>query len=349
MTHKGRMGCRRLLMACLAVIVAAGAISGCSPFRSRKHLDMGRFAEDMIAMAGEIQYGIGQLQPVYLRDYMDTPELQSLESKAEPAQQLVREVIGYSIQLVTVGDSRKPDAEKAVALAGYLEDVLPAVISGSGPTLALTHAEVDTILADIRAQTNYLDAIAAAQPVVDEVAIVSGEIFDELKSAMDLAVGAVRHRIEERYRDVRAADRLLQQRQIQTVYNIGYLAEIRRGAPGAIDSLLAREPSLPALVDTRDGLDAEEIQRIEDRMLTMLTRLREVRTQLEPDLDMYFRQQHELDELYNGWAAQLRKARVSIVAWARAHKRMAQGVTDPAEIDVLGIARKASGSVLPIP
>jgi hypothetical protein len=148
---------------------------------------------------------------------------------------------------------------------------------------------------------------------------------------------------------VRTADALLAKRQIFTVYDIAFLPQIRRGVPGALDSLLAREPSLPALIDPSNGLDAAEVQRVEDRLLEILTRLREVREQLEPDIAMYFRQQNELDQVENTWNAELRKGRVSIVAWARAHKRMSQGVTDPAQIDVLGIARKASGGVLPVP
>jgi hypothetical protein len=325
------------------------ALAGCSSFKSKKRLDMGRFAEDMIAVAGEIQYSLGQNQAIYIRDYIDTPEMVPLRIQTERAKGLVRGVISYSIQLVTVGDSRKPGPEQALALAGYLEDALQGVIGGPEPPLDLTRTELDTILADIRGQKKFLDAISAAQPVVDEVAIASGKIFDDTKSAMDTAVVAVRRRITERFHDVRLADELLERRQIQTVFNIAYLPQIRMGVPGALDSLLVNEPSLPALVDTRDGLDASEIQRIEDRLLTILTRLREVRDQLEPDIEMYYQQQNELDKMENLWHAELRKARVSVVAWARAHKRMAQGITDPASIDILGIARKASGTILPIP
>jgi hypothetical protein len=157
---------------------------------------MGRFAEDMIAVAGEIQYGLGQQRAGSLREYIDIPEMVPLRIEAERAKQLVRGVITYSIQLVTVGDSNKPEREKAKALAEYLEGVLPVVLEGPGPTLNLTPTRVDTILANIRAQKKYLDAIGAAQPVVDEVAIASGEIFDNLKAAMDAAILAVRNRIE---------------------------------------------------------------------------------------------------------------------------------------------------------
>lgn len=340
---------RRALNLSLVSLFFVGILTGCSSFKKTTRLDMGRFAEDMIAVAGEIQYSLGQKKAIYIRDYLDTPELVPLKYQTELAKALVRGVIGYSIQLVTVGDSRKPDPEKALALAGYLEKALEPVTVGPEAKLDLTSAEVDTILADIRAQKKFLDAINSAQPIVDEVAIASGKIFDDTKTAMDIAVEAVRQRIEERFKDVRQADEFLARRQIHTVYNIAYLPQIRLGVPGALDSLMVREPSLPALVDPSDGLNASEIQRIEDRLLAMLTRLREVRTQLVPDIEMYFKQQEELDEIENLWHAELRKARVSIVAWARAHKRMAQGVTDPADIDVLGIARKASGTMLPLP
>lgn len=337
----------RSLSLCLLGIIVADVLVGCSHFKPKKYLDMGRFAEDMIAVAGEIQYSLGQQQAIYLRDYNDAPELLPVRKEAERARRLVRGVIAYSIQLVTLGDSRKPEVDKAAALADYLEGVVPVQMEGQERALGLTRAQVDTILADVRTQEQYLDAIAAAQPLVDEVAIASGQIFDDLKAAMDVAINSTRRRIEDRYRDIRAADELLKQRQIQTVYNIAFLQPIRLGVPGALDSLIAREPSLPGLVNARDGLDAKEIQRIEDRMLDILRRLSEVRKQLEPDIDMYFKQQRELDDLDAVWNAELRKGRIAVVAWARAHKRMAGGMIDPADIDVIGIARKASGKLMP--
>lgn len=342
---------KRAIPACLVGIILIGMLAGCSSFRSKfsssKRLDMGRFAEDMIAVAGEIQYSLGQQKAVYLRDYADIPELLPLQKEANRAKRLVREVIAYSIQLVTIGDSRKPDTEKAAALAEYLYDVVPVDISGRGTALNLTRAQVDTILTDVRSQQKFLDAIAAAQPLVDEVAIASGEIFDSLKTNMDAVVNATRLRIDQRYGDIRVADELLKQRQIQVVYNLAFLRQIRLGVPGAADSLLAREPALAALVDTDNGIDNDEMLLIEDRMLGAMRALREIRDQLEPDIEMYFRQHHELDELSNGWNAELRKGRVAIIAWARAHKRMSQGVIDPADINLLGIARKAAGAALP--
>jgi hypothetical protein len=337
------------LVVCVVGLVAVSALIGCSSFKSKKRLDMGRFAEDMITVAGEIQYSLGQQRAVYLRDYADIPELTPVRLQAGRAKQLVRGVIAYSIQLVTIGDSQMPEGEKSADLAEYLERVVPVKIEGDAGNPGPTPAEVDTVLANVRAQTRFLDAIAAAQPLVDDVSIASGEVFDELKNAMNAAVDATRRRIEERYGDILVADELLKRRQIELAYNLAYLRQMWLGVPGAADSLFAREPALPALVNARDGLDRKEILTIEQRILDNLRAVREIRTQLEPDLEMYYKQQHELDELESGWNAELRKARVAIVAWARAHKRMSQGVIDPADIDLLGIARKAAGSALPIP
>ena len=211
---------------------------------------MGGVAEDMIAVAGEIQYNLGQRRPVYLRGYHDTPQLVSLEYEAKRARMLVRGVIDYTIRLVTIGDSHRPESEKSSALADYLEDLLPAAIEETDLTLSLTRAQVDTIVANVRAQTTLLDALGAAQPVVDEVSITSRGIFDDAKTAMDAAVTALRQRIEDRFRDVRTADEKLERQQLVAVFGLDYLPQIRRGVPGALDSLLALEPSLPALVAT---------------------------------------------------------------------------------------------------
>lgn len=44
-----------------------------------------------------------------------------------------------------------------------------------------------------------------------------------------------------------------------------------------------------------------------------------------------------------------RRLNLAIVAWSRAHQRMAAGITDPAQIDIFGIAKKAAGAASPLP
>ncbi|MCZ6617121.1 MAG: hypothetical protein O7E57_03230 [Gammaproteobacteria bacterium] len=50
-----------------------------------------------------------------------------------------------------------------------------------------------------------------------------------------------------------------------------------------------------------------------------------------------------MEKTYN---ATLRTARVAIIAWDRGHQRLAAGVTEPAEIDLIGIARDAATAAI---
>ncbi len=46
--------------------------------------------------------------------------------------------------------------------------------------------------------------------------------------------------------------------------------------------------------------------------------------------------------------AALRRARVAIIAWDRGHQRLAAGITTPAQIDLIGIARGAGGGAVKV-
>ena len=72
-----------------------------------------------------------------------------------------------------------------------------------------------------------------------------------------------------------------------------------------------------------------------------------VRASVAPDLNEYRQARRELGIMDNEYRAALRQGSVAIIAWARAHDRLASGITDPAEINVLGIARKAAGGAVP--
>ena len=63
----------RIAMAATLTVWTVSAL-GCASFRSSKRLNLAPFAEDMIAVAGDIQYGLGQTYAVYLRGHGQTPE-----------------------------------------------------------------------------------------------------------------------------------------------------------------------------------------------------------------------------------------------------------------------------------
>jgi len=337
----------------VVILIAMGctfaAAIGCSKLRSSKRLNLGPFAEQMIAVAGDIQYGLAQEQPVYLRHYRKDPAVTEFLMRSFKVRAVVRGTISYSIETVTIGDSDLKGPQRAQAMANYLDGLLRPILMSPQPDLHLTIADLDTIITNVRAQKNLLDALGAAQPVIDEVAYSAGELFDEAKNALDDMLEYLRDKVDEEHADILLADRVLLKEQVSTVLGIGYIKAHREGDETAMDSLFAREPSILEVVKNPKNPSREDMSAIEQRLLFKLRSLREIRDQLTPDIELYWEKQKEIDRLSATYNAALRKATVAVLAWARAHARLAAGVIDPAEIDLLGIAKRAAGSATPIP
>ncbi len=323
--------------------------TGCSMMKSSKRMNLSPFAEDMIAVAGDIQYGLGQTYAVYLRGYGETPEAARMNVMAIKIRAIIRGSISYAIEVVSLADSRMSGPERALALGGKIEELMRPVVAPPAQALNLSSAELDTILADVRSKQSLLDGLSAAQPIINEIARVSGEIFEDTKNALDAAADATQREISATVAPVLARDAMLREYQLMGAGAIGLVAQYRRGDTAAMDSLKILIPSVADVASTEDGLTVAELHAIEDRLIFALETISNVRTQLAPDIELYWKQQAELEELVANFNAALRQARVAIIAWSRAHQRLASGITDPAEIDIFGIAKKAAGSYLPLP
>lgn len=330
-------------------LLATVILNGCATFQAQRRVDLAPFAEEMITLAGELQYGVGQINPVYIRQHIVPEDVAEVGVLAEKVRAIIRGTIAYSMQLVTLADSDMPGPEQAAALANYLDGVLRPILSSPRPDLDLTIAQLDTIVSRVGRQATLLDALKQAQPVIDESSRASQEVFDDMKISVDRAAEAIRARIEEDNAGVQKANSLLKKSQVGIVSRIEYISRYRRGEPAALDTLYMLEPSLEEVAPRIDGrVPAAQMAKIEERMLFMLRSLSELREQLYPDLELYWKQQQELDRLVNDYSAQLRKANVAVIAWARAHERLAAGVLDPAKIDLMGIARGAAGAANPL-
>ena len=340
-----------MMRAAMLLIVILGLLtsSGCSYFKSSRRLNLAPFAEDMVAVAGDIQYGLGQTYAVYLRGYGETPEAEELNFKAMRVRALIRGTISYALEVVALADSRKSGPERTLALANKVDELLRPVVKPPRPPLNISEAQLDTILADVRSRKDLLDGLSAAQPIINEVARLGGEIFEDTKRALDAAAAATQRRISDNIAPVLANDAKLRELQLRATGSIDLLVRYRHGDAAALDTLMAWVPSLEEKVSTKDGLSPAELNAIEDRLVFGLRTISEVRTQLAPDIELYRKQQAELEEMVASFNTALRQARVAVIAWSRAHQRLASGITDPADIDIFGLAKKAAGNYLPLP
>jgi hypothetical protein len=335
----------------LIVLLFSAAVlaPGCASFKSHKRMDLTPFAENMIEMAGDIQYGLAQEKVVYLRNYMDIPETRELEVYLGKIRAVMRGSIAYSIEIVTLSSSTLTGPEQCEALANYLDGLLRPAITAPVPPLHFSIGEFDTMLQNTREQKNLLDALSMTQPIVNEIARIISEILDDANLVVDEANNAIGTALDDNNEELITGIRTVREYQLHAIASIQYIAKHRRGVPNAFDTLLAMQPSLYEVVSNPEKPTAKDLAAAEQRLIYMMKTLQEFRAQMMPDLELYWKQQGELEDLTMMYKAALRKAQVTMIAWSRAHQRLASGVTDPAKIDVLGLAKKAAKNVGPVP
>ncbi len=334
------------VVAATIVLMLLSSLFGCSYFKGNRRMNLTPFAENMITLAADVQYGLAQKRPIYIREYLDIPEANTLRIYGNKIKKLVTGAIAYSIEVVTLSESPMSGKKKCEALADYLDELLSPVFEAPRPELRLTRADFDTMITDVRAQSGLLGALGAAQPLISEVARASGELTDQTKDVLDNFIMASQAKMDEDNRKVLETDRGLRASQLETVQAVGLLRAYRLGDESAIEALAATEPRIREMVKSGRKLTEKDLRAIEEQLIFKMTAISRVRDQLAPDIKHYWEMQRELDELNAAYNTALRKARIAVITWDRAHQRLAAGITDPAQIDVIGIARKAAKSVI---
>jgi hypothetical protein len=180
---------------------------------------------------------------VILQGYMDVPELHDYDRLGAKLRGTLRGSISYSIQVVTLGESDHTGPEQAGLLADYMDGLLRSVLEAPVPELHLSVEQFDTILADVRAAPELLAALRAAQPVIDEVARASGELFDQAATALEVVSAAIGKNVDADFAEVFEQDRWLRQKQLSITANIALLTSMYEGDVSAVDSLRSNLPS----------------------------------------------------------------------------------------------------------
>ena len=330
-----------LLVPCLLLL------AGCSTFKKSQRLDLSPFAEYTVNLASDIEFGLTTGSKVhYLMDYRSDPQV--LEHKAlwQYVRQLVRAIVAYSVEVTTLGGSKLPEAERNEEFAMFLDRLVRPSLAKYPDTIRITEAGLDSLLVDVREQKTFLDALGSAQPLIDEIARLSELIFDELQDSLDNTADHLLASIEEDNADVKFVRARLKEVQKRWVDSLMILGRIRRGEDDLWDKLLETEPQLADFLPQDREPTAADIQAVEDRLFYLMEKVVDFKEQYAPDMAYYRNQVLELDELYKSAMLHIKKSRVTVIVWARAHRDLARGVTDPAKIDIFDITKKAVKTAL---
>jgi hypothetical protein len=329
----------------LMVVLIASSVS-CSYVQQKKLLDFKPFAQYTISLAADIDYGITQQRIYYLRDFRGDPELTKHEGLWKGVRMILKGVVAYSVEVTTLGSSTLSGPERCDRLAEFLDNMTRPVLVKYPAVFNATTADLDTLLTNIRAQKDLLSGLSEAQPWIDELARVSDLVFDKVDDDLDAVARHLVARIDTVNADFVKYQKLAQELQNGSFGNLVLLGQYRRGETSALSRMFERDPQLKELVKSTDKLSLHEIQAIESRLVLKAQTAREFKEQLAPDLELYRKQQQELHDLYVNAKRQLRKARITVVVWSRAHRDLAQGVVEPAKINVFDLTKKAIDTAL---
>jgi hypothetical protein len=327
-------------------IVLMAAITGCSYLKPTTHLDFKPFAEYTITLAADIEYGLSRNKIHYLRELMNDPVVRQHGQMWEGVRTILKGVVAYSVEVTTLGSSTLSGPERCDKFAEFVDNLVRPVLQTYPGVLHATEADLDTLCANIREQEDLLGALGEAQPLIDELARVSDVVFDRVADDLDIIADHLVTKIDSMNAETISYYNLIRAWQSQVFASLVLLGEYRVGDETAMQKLLELDPQLGELIDKDNKLSINELQAIEDRLLVKAQKAREFKEQLQPDLELYRLQQGELADIYNNARRQLTKARITLVVWSRSHRNLAQGIVDPAKVNIFDLTKKAIDTAL---
>lgn len=337
---------RIVLIAILIVLMFS--LTSCSSFKKTTEVNLTPFAEQTITMAGSVNYGFMQIRAVYIREYtQQTPEVEELKLMVGQIRKVMRGIVAYSIQVVTLSQASKTGPERAEGLADFIEEILEPVKEQKEVELHYQEKNLDEILENIRKQETLLDALRIAQPLIDEITYVAETFLDKYKEQQQITVDALDQAIDAEFAPVISYARFLRESQAYVLTNLQLLYEYWKGDETALETLRQREtPSLSA-INMEDGLDMHELLQAEDIMIDRMSTITTLRSGIKPQLELYQRQKRELQDLNFEMDQTLQRTRAAITIWQRTHQAMAAGIIYPADINLFEISKKIVQVALP--
>lgn len=343
-----RIGKRFIAVLLIAVLVAV-LLPGCSVFKARTRPNLTPFAEHIIAMSEDIEYGFSEEPAIWLNKYADYPDIAPLlaefRESATMTRRILRGIVAYSIEVVTLAQSRGTGAEKANALADYINSLMGPAFEIKNVDLHITRADFDSIVVDMRKQQNLYDGLNSAQPVADEIARIIGEHIATTELLLFRLNEAITEAIQAEYAPQLAFRDILKEAQAEALHSVELIILAMEGDEGALDTLWEGDPTLFRGFRRNGPLTDEDAQVIVERAMVRFDRIETVRKSVWAELEAYEIEVLELHRLTMQGQKAVRRARATALAWAQAHRKLAAGVVDPAQIDMMGITQRVLGGV----
>jgi len=314
---------------------------------STTRLNMAPFAEHLVKLVGDIQFGLSGERPVYTRQYLDGPEAMAWIDTMDEFKRNLARIIAYSGRVVSLANSRLDGPKRAKALADFVDVVRPLEKGDTKIKFKYKEEEIQQILDNVRQQENLLAALQVAQPLVREAAVFLRTRVDEMKKNRLKVEKELENRIAADYEDVLKYNETLKRRQRHNFKMIGLFVKFHEEGDKSALKIVAKEDQQLAAMLSKTNMD---MVAADDQMIQLITSRLELvdkhKRFIAGDIEQFHKVFQELEVLVDGSDRALQKAKIAIILWDKAHARLAAGETDPAKYDFMSVAKFAFDLIL---
>ena len=336
---------RHRLLAVSLLVLAAGT-SGCSYFSASKKLDMQPFAENTVTAIGELRRIEAPPVWIRLRPYFNHPAIVEARATARPLLGLVRAVNAYSLQVVSLNESKIPEPQKSRELAKFIEGASQAALLKDEDTaqISLTPERQKAILSDIEKKEKFIEALQAAEPIVNAVLARGLELSDQVDAAITKATNAIEGEVQKQYGAMLANRVSLLALQDQTMKQLAASEAIFYGDDAAADQIRKAAPMVAEYLPAGRKPTPKDQQAVVASLSAQALRIKTALDQIDPQYQAYRESVLELDNLRARTTENAKLARSVLMIWARSHKNLARGVEVPPMFDLAKIVMSAAGT-----
>jgi hypothetical protein len=345
-SERGRTSTRHLVTV-LAFVLILSFLSGCAKFSSSRKMDAGPFGDNVTVMMGDISADVRK--PFHIKKYIYGPSMEAYQAEWANMRRTMRGIVLYSTQVVNIAQAPMTERKKPNELARVLKEILAQVPDQRLADFRVTREEMNDLVRNVEIQDSMLDALAAAQPLVDRVANYVDTSFDRVETALNKLVRDIDERMDERWNLNRTNVESLYALQGRTIKSYALLYQYREGDPAGLDALRENDPALQHFMGKDRSISDKDLEAVEAQIMARLKNLYSIREQVMPQVEQYLAEARERDDLYNQHKETGKKLRTTAMLWSRAHRNLARGIPVPPEIDLYNVMLGSIKKFSPVP
>lgn len=343
----------KLLMRLLAGVLVTCILTGCatSKWMKTRRVNLAPFAEQTIAIVGQLNYRVSQEELLYLRnmiDYMGGPQfLDRYRGLEEQVVRMLKGMVAYSLQVVAISEQEISAQKKVNALADMIVALETPVLENNVVPFPVSREEFDAVIANVRSSETYLQALQESTPLINKFQEHAGNVLDEADAELLSLSIKVSNAIDRKYLSTR--EYFEEWRQVRDDY-YDALTQLSKYAATRDQAYLnqAKKSSLIVIRESlrdKNRLTGPQLLELHKVITEEMRTVNENSEFVEADIRAYYNTIKELEDIVKNHEDGIKQIRLTFIAWNRAYSRMAAGKTDPAEwFDITDTGRLLFGA-----